>query len=364
LSSALEGQITIRLCRGAEGRLGARIESTRPQLAQRLMAGRPPAEAVRLAGSIFALCGRAQRLAAELATRAARGPAPLAATDAPQFRKALSELALEHAWQLLASLPTQQGATPDLATLLELRQAAAAPEELSERLEAVLARQVLGIAPATWLGGGAADFTAWCRARPTPTAERLAALAQESDEGVSNAPLLPALTALGADEAGTLARCALDEPLWCARPLWRGRAAETGAIARLAAHPWVAHWLAERGRGVGARQLARLVELAQLPARLRREGLDGALARAWNLEPGLGIAAVETARGLLLHVVRLASDRVADYRIVAPTEWNFHPAGPIVDALASLTGDGNRLQAARRVAHSLDACVAIEVQIA
>jgi len=48
------------------------------------------------------------------------------------------------------------------------------------------------------------------------------------------------------------------------------------------------------------------------------------------------------ARGLLIHLVRLApaadSDmaQVADYRIVAPTEWNFHPRGIVARALADM----------------------------
>jgi hypothetical protein len=37
---------------------------------------------------------------------------------------------------------------------------------------------------------------------------------------------------------------------------------------------------------------------------------------------------VETARGLLMHEIALDGERIADYFIVAPTEWNFHPQGP------------------------------------
>ena len=67
------------------------------------------------------------------------------------------------------------------------------------------------------------------------------------------------------------------------------------------------------GDGAGARGAGRAI---------RRTGhgaapLDGASAIAW----------VETARGLLVHRVALDGERIAGYRIVAPTEWNFHPAG-------------------------------------
>jgi hypothetical protein len=48
-----------------------------------------------------------------------------------------------------------------------------------------------------------------------------------------------------------------------------------------------------------------------------------------SLAPGVGRALVETARGLLMHEIVLDGERIADYFIVAPTEWNFHPQGPL-----------------------------------
>jgi len=361
LSSDLEGRILITLRQDADGQFSMRIGSTRPQLAQRLMAGRAPTEAAHLAGTLFTLCKRAQRLAADLACRAALGQGVPSELDAQVARRVLAEQALEHAWQLLVSWPEHQGGAPDLATLLPLRQAADDPERLAEGLETALRHRLLGLAPGAWLAQDAAGLDAWCRAAGTPVAGYLAALAQGPDLGISEAQLLP-LAALDAQAAHTLARLALDETHWCARPLWAGRPAETGAIARLAAHPWVADWVARRGRGVGARQLARLLELARLPERLRHAGPDPHLVRAWSPEPGLGVAGVETARGLLLHLVRLGAGRVADYRIVAPTEWNFHPAGPIAESLSGLGTEPDPIPAARRIAHSLDACVAIEVR--
>jgi len=72
---------------------------------------------------------------------------------------------------------------------------------------------------------------------------------------------------------------------------------------------------------------------------------------------------VETSRGLLLHVVQLRGDQVAEYRIVAPTEWNFHPAGPLFQALSGLDrGDGLEARA-QLVAQSLDPCVAYGIEI-
>ena len=66
------------------------------------------------------------------------------------------------------------------------------------------------------------------------------------------------------------------------------------------------------------------------------------------------------ARGLLFHWVRLDhAGAVVDYRVLAPTEWNFHPAGTLARSLAALApNDGAR---ARTLAAAFDPCVACTV---
>ena len=94
----LEGRIDIRLQRRGDAPATVAIHSTRPQLAQRLMAGRTPEEAAHLAGLVFSLCGKAQRVAAEAACAAAAGRLPDAAGSREQDAAVLLELAQEHAW--------------------------------------------------------------------------------------------------------------------------------------------------------------------------------------------------------------------------------------------------------------------------
>lgn len=341
MSAELEGRIDIRITR-----LGVEIRSTRPQLAQRLLAGRTPDEAVRLAGTIFSLCGQAQRTAARAACAAARGETP---PDAR--REVLAERAREHAWRLLLDWPRQAGQTGDpaaAAALSRLMQIADRPQALAVWLE----ENLLGEAPDVWLAR--AGLQDWIAAAPTP----LAALFASLDERPASAcPLLPPLTT---DQAAALAQQALDTPDFCARPLWQGAPAETGAVARQAAHPLLAAWIAAHGRGTGARQLARLLELA------RQAVADAAddVIRAWPLDDNTGIAGVETSRGLLLHVARLEAGRIAQYRIIAPTEWNFHPAGPLALALRALPPGPDLEQRARLTAQALDPCVAYGIEIA
>jgi hypothetical protein len=325
------------------------------------MVGRTPAAASELAGLVFSLCGRAQRVAAEVAGAAALGEPVDPVGRKGQTWRVLQELAQEHAWRLLLDWPGQQGETPDVDSLLRLRQASADPGRFAAVLADLTETVLLGEPAATWLGRDPVGLDAWCRAGRTATARLFAGLGEGTDLGIGRVPLLPALADLTDAEATDLGSQALAEPGFCAQPLWRGGPAETGALARVAAEPVVAAWLQGRGCGAGARLLARLVELALLPRALAGQGPE--VVRAWRLGDNTGLAGVETSRGLLLHAVRLESGLVADYRILAPTEWNFHPQGTLLDALQGLVeGEGLAAQA-RLVARSLDPCVALSLDL-
>lgn len=364
----LEGRIDIHLQRHGDAPATVAIHSTRPQLAQKLLAGRTPEEAAHLAGLIFSLCGKAQRVACEAACEAARGVFPDAATSSARATAVLLELAQEHAWRLLLDWPQQQGLPPDQASQLRLRQSAADPARFAETLDELLRTTLLGEPAAVWLARDLAGFDAWRQAGATATARLFAGLGEGADSGISEVDLLPPLGHLEAGEAHELARRALETPAFCGQPTWHDAPAETGALARMAEQPLLAAWIKQRGRGAGARLLARLLELAELPARLSAlcsaDGAAGATwVRAWSLGDNAGLAGVETSRGLLLHAVRLLDGKVAEYRIVAPTEWNFHPAGPLFQALSGLAAGDDLAARARLVAQSLDPCVAFAIEM-
>jgi Ni,Fe-hydrogenase I large subunit len=155
---------------------------------------------------------------------------------------------------------------------------------------------------------------------------------------------------------------ALDaDPGWTRHPTWQGAPAETGALARLQAHPLPAALMRRSGSRVTARFVARLLELALLLT-----GRSRAAVGALPLPGGGGLAWVENARGLLVHQVRLEAGRigrVGPYRIVAPTEWNFHPDGALALALVGAPADDRDTltQRTRRLVDSLDPCVSCEI---
>jgi Ni,Fe-hydrogenase I large subunit len=147
-------------------------------------------------------------------------------------------------------------------------------------------------------------------------------------------------------------------------PTLAGQAAETGVLARQAGAPLVADLLAA-GKRVAARIAARHAELDFLARGLLAPDLLNGWLDAAPLGEGVGLARVETARGLLLHLMQVKDGRVAAYVIVAPTEWNFHPqgafVGEIVGSPAATRDEAEML--ARRLALALDPCVNYEVVV-
>jgi Ni,Fe-hydrogenase I large subunit len=66
-----------------------------------------------------------------------------------------------------------------------------------------------------------------------------------------------------------------------------------------------------------------------------------------------------------MHHVHIVDTRVAEYVIVAPTEWNFHEDGAFAQDMRGLVEkDESELRLLAQIsALSLDPCVAYEVEI-
>ena len=73
---------------------------------------------------------------------------------------------------------------------------------------------------------------------------------------------------------------------------------------------------------------------------------------------------VETARGPLAYWLEVEGGCVRTLRSVAPTEWNFHPAGPFRAALDSAPAIADPVAGARLLAASFDPCVPFDIVIA
>jgi Ni,Fe-hydrogenase I large subunit len=352
----LAGELKVRLA-VRDGRVhGVDIESTRPQAAHRLLSGRPGAEAVALVPRLFSICGRSQHIAAELALLAARGAAGTA--DAAQVRRIESEMAQEYLWRVLIDWSRELGTTADAVTMAMARSALERDDR--DQLRRIVERHVLGTDARQW-PERRSDFEQWVDRGGTVAARYLAQVQRDGpDRGAGAVPLLPRFDV--GDTAPRIVRQLDADPEFERQPTFNGEPAETGALARLDGQSLVAELAAAHGRSTLVRFAARLTELARIAC---SDDPDAPLAGSLNLGPGRGLAWVETARGLLLHQIDLDGDRVARYRIVAPTEWNFHPRGALTAAMLGRHEPCTPTlrRHAERLLQSLDPCVAYRLEV-
>jgi hypothetical protein len=310
------GHVRLRLA-CADGRVrAAQVSSERPDVS-RVLCGRTAEQAEHLIPLLFALCGQAQTRAARYAIAAAQGKSCAAQISSEVQHEALRE----HLWRCLLDLPPLLGDEPLQQEFV------AAVQCVKENARAKLLT-LLNSTAVTSLHLRAAQM-----AGAPPSVSR-------------TLPLL--------DAKSSLTEWPRLNAEFCRRPEWRGAAAETGAIARRAAPSasfFAAHWL------------ARFDELRDWAGNQDQSGCAGTVS-AEPVAFGIGRALVETARGLLMHEVVLDGARIAEYLIVAPTEWNFHPYGVMHNCLFDeVAREREALQqhVARLVA-TLDPCVPWELE--
>ena len=379
----IEGELVVRLaCAGGRVRQVA-VHSTRPMVAARLLTGKTAVDAAAVVPRLFSICGGAQGTAAAAALAAA-GATGREFDFASRDREVMLEALQDTFWHLLIDWPntmsTAPCATPVAAARFQIASAmrasdgtprlndVAAMRELGVALSAIAAQAIFGMPPAAWRQLADVEaLQAWCARGETIAAILLGhVLTDWPTLGRSATRLMPP------PQRDTLLRVivpALRRGSEFSRaPNWNGETVETGGLARMREDPLVQAVQQMFGNAVVTRVVARLSELARMLHELSGPDLETTRSpriQSLPLGDGEGLAAVETARGLLLHRARLQEQCVAEYQIVAPTEWNFHPAGALVRGLEGLAaGDDQHLAgAARLAAHALDPCVAFRVEV-
>jgi len=272
----------------------------------------------------------------------------------------------ETAWRVLLNLPQLFGRPGDPQTLAALRKRCATTpdnEALAAYLEDLLEQQLFGIPSRAWSAfTSSAQLEIWLAQTDTPLAVTLRQLWQGAGNwGNSAIGLLPEFPA--AQMVEELLPPLLDDANFAGMPCWHGMPAESGALARLCSHPLIEETQHRQGNTVNVRLLARLLDLARFADRLR-DG-DTPWLRQAQVQENAGLAWLQTSRGLLIHYAEVENGLVTDYRIVAPTEWNFHPDGAFVRGLtgkAAASAEEARRHAALLL-HALDPCVAYEISV-
>jgi hypothetical protein len=273
---------------------------------------------------------------------------------------ATKEVVEEYSWRALIDWPQALGEPANLNALADIRRALeAAGDEIPATACALVDQHVFGMAAASFLKQDWQGFDRWLHRGDTPAARLLAAVRRAQPSfGANEVALMPCSRrdALLRDVGAAIGH---DEN-FARMPHWNGQPAETGALARLCQDTLVSDLVKRFGRTALARFAARLRELAALLTGATTPALGG-----MQVGPGRGLGWVENARGLLVHYVALDGERVATYRIVAPTEWNFHPRGALARGLEATPAESESdlKRRAMLLVQSLDPCVAANVEV-
>lgn len=351
------------------------VRNTRPQAA-RLLAGRPALEVMKMVPLLFAVCGRAQSVAAHAAWTAARGR--LVGEDLKRHMDGYEstvalESAQEHLWRLLVDWPLLLGFAPAQQVAIDWHRRLARVDGVEGSPRWVEAGNELMAGPVLDIVG--VDLLRWeglmIRALLDPEGTRLPGTVGRMLDALARveacAPARPAATpfvdASSAGETAAHLSWPVDEA-FAAAPTWDGGPAETGALARQSDHPLLQPLL-RSGRTLAARLLARVLDLIEDAQRLAGGRPPQRRADAGRLADGSGLARVETARGMLLHWADVSGDHIERYTIVAPTEWNFHPGGAFrSQALGARADDEATLRRyLETLTLALDPCVEYDVEL-
>ncbi|HLY96736.1 MAG TPA: nickel-dependent hydrogenase large subunit, partial [Sideroxyarcus sp.] len=335
------------------------IRSTRPMAAQ-VLKDKTAAQVLQIVPMLFSVCAHAQAAASSAALRAAQHG--VVAVSPLRGRAIACEAMQEHLWRVMLDWPKLVGAAPQekrfAGWYAMLRKISAGDIDMAAFLRE-FERDGLGMPAAEWRGMNSYQaLQAWWRKTDGLPAQLLAKLAElEHGRHVQrDVRLLPAWSAADAQQA-CAGRWDAD---FSARPDWQGAAAETGAWSYFADSPLLRDVWQQSGSRALTRLLARLLDVVEMASGGAAPRLDVDSPAA-----GEGVAVVRTARGLLMHRVRVSAEQVTDYAIVAPTEWNFHPGGAFADDLRGLKEcDAERVQQLAHIeALSLDPCVAYEIEV-
>jgi len=390
---SISGKITIDM--NDAGHCGSgdrdiRIRSSRKTNVARFLKGKQPQEAVQLLPAIYSVCAVAQASAAAIACR--QRPVHKDVEIADQL-VVCCESAREHVLRIFTGwshnvkadidhipfnivmglVNKMRAAVGTEVPLVDTSRPGARPNldqkqirQVAAQLSKFLQTHIFHAQPREWLAMTMGhQLVDWADKTDTVAANFITRLYQQNwqSAGASATCFLPGIPL--ADLADKMHGA--DSEDFLAHPVWQNKACETGPFSRHHDHPLINNLVDQYGSGILARQVARLVELAKIPAQI--EMLLEPEAREQQPEHLLGVGQVETARGQLTHSAVIADGKIVNYKILAPTEWNFHPNGVVHKALNSLQDNlQSRNQAetealAKMIVEAIDPCVAFDVRV-
>ena len=387
----IEGQVTIDVHLNGDTP-SARVAFTQPVHINRLLIGKTQKDALEIIPSVFSLCAMAHLQAARNALTAAGAEttshAPHAAvsqclTEMESLRENALRIAMD--WPHFVGKPVETANLKPLMHLLPdlhkalcntITTAYAEKTVLQNSQQAIdviakaesLLEKLIFVEPLTdWTKRhDVASVKDWAATSRSPAARLLAHVSHAGWDDAGATQLIPLRALTGNDVQELLRNPASGEQQ--APFSQSSQAPETTLLVRHADDRRLSQPKTDnRGTpGLWHRLTARLIELSVLPERMRSlitGDTKPSVGRA--VTAGIGLAEVAAARGLLAHVIRFDQGRIADYRILPPTRWNFAMNGVAARALGQIAKvhrkDARIL--CELIVNAIDPCVGHTVRI-
>ena len=386
----IEGLITVDLNLLANGKTQVNVLSNRPVQACQIMVGKTPEQVLTMLPLMFSVCGVAQARSALMAiTQQLEMKLPHAAETGRDFlvimetaREQLLRIFMD--WPELFDLPHNNKLFPYISGLLNAVKPALFKDgrafqldsefdpdfeqldHLIFELERHLSEHVYHQPLNEWLSiHDMPGIEKWIQHSDSIAAQTVSIILSNNweNQGATKSDFLPEL-----DKDELLIRFdSRQSREFIAQPDWQGLQYETTPLSRQHAHPMVDKLKLEFGNALITRWMARLVELARIPGQLRSLicEMKKTAKNSVNNTSNTGIAQVEAARGRLIHRVAVKNNKISQYQILAPTEWNFHPHGLIKSSLQNIqnTNPDQLKSVAGLLINAIDPCVGYELRV-
>lgn len=362
------------------------VRSRRPVLAADVLVGKSIEEALQLLPYLFSICGNAHAYAG---VSAIENTLSVALDETlQQRRQAVVDLESihEHLWRILLHWPGLVGSDAlhkPMAQLLKLHQplmqqlnpdgslfrAMATPviinsdsvQQAYKQLLIAVDHLVFDNQMNRWQELQSVDALAnWAAQSNNPIAALITSLTQREWQSSGDGPIssLPELTTEIASQLSD--RMQHDD--FIAAPEWQGNYCEVSSLQRNNS-TLLDHCRMTFGNGLLARTVAMVTDLMAL--------IDGLGQWLSNQSDPFGYRAIacalghtQAARGPLFHSVKCRQNRIDQYRILAPTEWNFHPLGTLNTALGQLRGSTQEIALQAKIfVELLNPCVAYDISV-
>ncbi|CAB5507562.1 hypothetical protein [uncultured Gammaproteobacteria bacterium] len=209
------------------------------------------------------------------------------------------------------------------------------------------------------------NFEYWIKTQSSDCALFLHNIQQSQSSGLGSVDslFLPNITT---EEIITL----LNDDGFIGQPTYKNICYETTPYSRQKKHPLIQKLSAKYGNGVLSRYASQLLEIFEL--------LKGVKHNYVNLYSedihydintstvvNTAVVEVEAARGKLMHSLTIQGEEIKSYRILSPTQWNFHPQGVLKQMIQSLDFQNKQdlVNKITLLTNAIDPCVGYTIEI-